>query len=229
MHDHDFKSESPRVPTSSAMKNSPTSFLRKCLTVLIGIGLSWATVTNSEMQKVAESFAGSSNNNSVADPDMMLATPLTLTEAVGDEEPSVVCDDVRCWIQPKEPLTDSGLEPLELVNSVSTMPTSSLAPKAPVAGLASSNGVQSGTPKEQIDAISNELKRLGVTYLRLERLTNPDHESYRVRCDMAGEAIPVKCCYEATRATALAAMQDVLHAVREQSRVEPRAIKSTST
>jgi len=72
-------------------------------------------------------------------------------------------------------------------------------------------------PKQHTEAevrkISTQLRQLGASYLLLEKLPHPNGDQYRVRCDLADEASGVKCCFEATRESAVAAMNEVLQAI----------------
>ncbi len=65
----------------------------------------------------------------------------------------------------------------------------------------------------QIEEISRQLRQLGASYLLLELWQQPNGQNYRFRCDVAGATAPLKCCFDVTRPTAVAAMQEVLQAV----------------
>lgn len=67
--------------------------------------------------------------------------------------------------------------------------------------------------QRQITRLSNRLRNLGASYLLLERLSDPGGACYRVRCDLAADHAPVKCCFEAVGATAVEALGEVLRAV----------------
>lgn len=74
---------------------------------------------------------------------------------------------------------------------------------------------QPETPEQRMTSLSTQLRQLGASYLLVEKLTGEADERYRVRCDLASEHSPVKCCFEATQATPVSAMEEVLDAVRQ--------------
>lgn len=205
--------------------NSPINFFRKCLTVFVGAALSWATVTNPEVDRIASHLCGSHGDSN--DVRSLAAMPNELVSAIDVEvandqrmiEPEV---QPRFSIQskslPKLP-TDSrpNATPSQLVEQTVDNPalrsngflsTAEVAPKSPSKSL---------TPDERIEEISSRLKQLGASYLLLEKLPQSQGSQYRVRCDLARTGQPVKCCFEATRETPVDAMEDILEAVQAGS------------
>jgi hypothetical protein len=178
-----------------AIMNSPSSFLGKCLTVLIGAALSWATLTNPEFELVAARFLGAGNPN--VDLEMSLGRDLANIEPVSDPSDTVL----------SIPTKQAGI--VATSNSAEQNTVSSLQ-------VPSEESTQA-----RIHEISTELKQLGASYLVLERLQQVNGVQYRVRCDLANQKATVKCCFEATRDTALDAMEDVLKAARSNAEATP--------
>lgn len=171
-------------PTS----NPTSSFLGKCVTVFIGMVLSWATMTNPQIETLARHFLGRAVSQQAA--------------RSGDET----------FV---EPSLDPAVEPN--ANPSPTMPNFAIQQQPHTvtrSSLSAEPTAAERTPSDRIELASQTLRELGATYLRLEKLSKPDGECFRVRCDLAGETA-VRCCYEATRDTAVEAMEDVLRAVRE--------------
>ena len=170
-----------------------SSFLSKSLTVLIGMGLSWATTTNPHADQIAQYVFGS--NQSV---------PSSLGGVHSEVDLNAPFD-----------------EPTSPMVQVKSKPEAQ--PPATTARAAAAAAADEG---HRIEQISGMLRELGATYLRLEKLSKSDGTWYRVRCDLAGESHRVKCCLEATRESAVAAMEDVLQAARSGS-VNPGTIAAT--
>lgn len=176
-----------------------SSFISKCVTVLIGMGLSWATLMNPQAEQLARGILGQ---------------PSTSVKVL-DDRPSETTGDLTLAAQQDSPQIsfDQSFAP-ELTSEEPSMAVQ----KKPIdqAQLRRSSESKPRVSSDaQIEELSAELKALGATYLRLERLTRPTGELYRVRCDLAGEQAQVKCCLEATRESAVLAMEDVLRAARE--------------
>lgn len=151
---------------------SLSSFIGKCLTILVGMSLSWATVTMPEIDALAAALCGGVHPRA---------------SAVGDLHPPALLERVAVSSVPEEsavPVNRSQLSPGH---------------------------------EPRIQEISRRLKQLGASYLLLEKLPQEHGAQYRVRCDLAKQHSPLKCCFEATRATALAAMEDVLRAVQQNA------------
>ena len=89
------------------------------------------------------------------------------------------------------------------------------------------NTVSSDDPQRRLGEISAQLRQLGASYLLLEKLPHPDRPRYRARCDLAGEHTTLKCCFEATRGSAVAALEEVLKAVRSMGKSSPSQSRST--
>ena len=141
--------------------NPTSSFMGKCTTVLIGVVLSWITMTNQDAQLLASRlFGGTSRALSVGD----LSRVVSISDAnVESTDQSLGSPNVR-------------------------------------------------TEAEEMEEISDMLKELGATYLRVEKLARSGETWFRVRCDIDRGPNQVKCCLESTRDSAVAAMKDVLRA-----------------
>jgi len=163
------------------MMNSPSTFVGKCVTLLIGGVLSYLTVLHPDAEILANAIFGKSQPAVRAEPDLD-ASGLNLGPAAPKQQP--VSNGSR--------FGQSAANVSAASKSAERIEPSSL---------------------DQIDQISMRLRQLGASYLLLEKLPRPQGDQFRVRCDLANELQPVKCCFEATRGTALAAMQDVLRAV----------------
>lgn len=187
--------------------NSSTSFFGKCVTVLIGMALSWATMTNPQIEQLARQFLGQNSSPNAA----MLGEERFIEPSFGPVDvpttfPSV--DESPAGAKPNPSRQNFAVQPIQ-PNSVSRNSVSRI--RAEEAVVVNSNL----SDEDRITLASQTLRELGATYLRLEKLTKSGDERYRVRCDLAGDTERVKCCYEATRESAVAAMEDVLRAVRE--------------
>lgn len=161
---------------------STSSFLGKCVTVLIGMALSWATVTNASFSEAVGGLLGEWTSKSEMPRQEVFPTAREVSNPKGSQHSAR--------------LAGSNLTPQIQTNTIS----------APIES--------SGTEEERILTLSNELKEMGATYLRMERLTGDDGVWYRVRCDLAGAPTPVKCSLEATRKSAIEAIEVVAKAVR---------------
>lgn len=211
---------------------SATSFLGKCLTVLIGVGLSWLTLTNPDVKQIAEHYAGKSTGFASENLARLNLDGLDIggdqekeqgiaieTEVSAAQTLDEVCIDGKCELPDPKGLAGVGLANSGFVVEPDSARLLASGGKEPQKTTPAEDGFAnfSQSEEDKIAAISQQLKQMGATYLRLEKLSNPTQVTYRVRCDLANEASPLKCCFEATRNTALAAMQDVLGAVQEQS------------
>jgi hypothetical protein len=132
-----------------------SSFLGKCVTVLIGAGLSWATLTNPDIDRAVQRLIGNQRQVDGNDFDNFSGASLQQKHVSAD-----------------------------------------------------------GLPND-VEQLTQVLREMGATYLRVEKLSNPDNAWFRVRCDLARQGDPVKCCLESTQMTEIAALQDVLRAVRQ--------------
>ena len=176
-----------------------SSFIGKCFTVLLGIGLSWATVTNPQFNEMAAAICGGESAATVALPSADQAW-----------------DDANLANAEFETDEDVGFETSFSSKNMAPAVFSQTPAGAPDRQL---------TESQQIESISSKLKGLGATYLRLEKLSQKDEVWYRVRCDLVEGRQDVKCCFEATRRSAVDAMQDVLQAV--ENGLAPNVLSTT--
>ena len=198
--------------------NSPTSFFGKCVTVLIGMALSWATMTNPQIEQLARQFLGQTQSTSSAmlDEEQFIEPFVEPSFGPIDKPLSIPStEDIPTHEVPLPSLQNFASQPIQTRSSASRP-----APPQQAQGSTLSD-------EDRIHLASQTLREMGATYLRLERLTKPAGECYRVRCDLAGETEPVKCCYEATGDSAVAAMEDVLRAVREGVANDPTKVASS--
>jgi len=198
--------------------NPSSSFFGKCVTVLIGMALSWATMTNPQIERLARQFFGQGQASSSVvlseepfiepsfDPVDNPVTPpsVQVSPPTAEERPA--------RLSPAPSLKNFAIQPPP---SIQTSLVSRPAGSQTAVGSQTTPTQSSLSSEDRIHLASQTLRELGATYLRLEKLTNPHGEFYRVRCDLAGETERVKCCYEATRESAVAAIEDVLRAVRD--------------
>ena len=208
---------------SKAKAMGPSTFTGKCLTILTGLGLSWLTVTNPDMDRLAASLLGKPTVQTEGFTPAAAGIPENESKS-GIEvqfEPGVD-------IQPSVEVQLTGPEPtpqeadVDAHAAIAHSP-SSFFPASPLpsdASLTTRPPASSGvTPvlrssDARIEEISSELKRLGASYLVLERLAGTGANHFRARCDLAREQATVRCSFEATRESALAAMEEVLGVVR---------------
>ena len=155
--------------------NPTSSFFGKIVTLLIGCGLSWLTLTNQEADLAAQRIFGPSEKET--------------TELLSFSHNSVG--------QPSNQRT------IEQSSIASVEATSTPQEKPP------------GSDLDQLQELSAMLKKLGASYLRVEKLVQGDECWYRVRCDL--DQKEVKCCLEATRDNPVAAMREVLRAANAQT------------
>lgn len=209
--------------------NSPSTFVGKCVTLLIGGVLSYLTVLHPDAEILAGAIFGKPQPEARVEPDHD-ANRLNVGPAASKQEPAT--NGSRFGQAAANPSVASQ----QMARSAQTQLQAAMGASAPVTLVATHPAsIQNSTndrepndskltqpkPSErsgpsslnQIDQISTRLRQLGASYLLLEKLPKPHGDQFRVRCDLANELQPVKCCFEATRETALAAMQDVLRAV----------------
>ena len=144
-----------------AEMNPTSSFMGKCTTVLIGVVLSWITMTNRDAQLLAKRLFGGTS-------------PTLSVTGISDAVTTLGAN-----VELAEQSLDSRLE---------------------------------RTETEEMEEISDMLRELGATYLRVEKLAKSGETWFRVRCDIDRGPNQVKCCLESTRDSVVAAMKDVLRA-----------------
>lgn len=172
--------------------NSPSTFFGKCVILLIGGGLSFATVSSPEVAEIAGVIFGP---RSTPQPlgevpsHAKAGFPADLSMSVGGPQQAAFASRHHDRNHDRQPAEVSG------TTAVMASPAANV------------NGT------DRLSAISTRLRQLGASYLLLEKLPQPDGESYRVRCDVAQGGQMVKCYFEATRPTALEAMEEILQAV----------------
>ncbi len=191
--------------------NPTTSFFGKCVTVLIGMALSYATMTNPQIEQLARHFFGQTSSSDTA---MLGEEPFEEPALTPFVEPAFSPAEIPATL-PNVEVTPTQAKPKPSLQNFAVPPAAT--PRNSVARLESVQPAISPNlnDEQRIKLASQTLRELGATYLRLEKLTTGTDERFRVRCDLAGETERVKCCYEATRESAVDAMEDVLHAVRE--------------
>ena len=198
--------------------DSSSTFFGKCITVLIGVGLSWLTITNPDVDSLVAKLFQSEPTPSID----------ALYQRDSQDIPTSL---------PRVDLPSSG--PID-ASSPSFANRNRLFPAAQAHFSASaqrdaqprsvdeSQAVAmrtNATESTQIKAISVELEQLGASYLLLEKLPQEHGMQYRVRCDLADVNTDVKCCFEVIRSTPLVAMQEVLRVARQNAglaRTSPR-------
>ena len=231
-----------------------STFFSKCTTILVGVGLSWATLTNPDIDSLASGICGTCTDPaSMATADEDLASLDISVEGQPANDSSSVTDNTPggspvSLVQSKAGTSTTqhgethvsdasgyyatGPTRLETVPPVGNAgydrqaydartqdpqdPRSVSEPTARADGsLVASDDSLPANERIRIQQISDELKHIGASHLMLDRLPQADTTQYRVRCDMAGENGRIKCCFEATRPSALAAMEEVLYAARQ--------------
>lgn len=216
-----------------------STFLSKCTTIFVGVGLSWATVTNPAVDSLASGLFGTrpgpvsiaTADEDIEIPDIRVGGESQIDSPLVTDMPSTTSSlaDVPSGagmsaFQDGDPHGDPHGVPHE--NAASASDAAGLVPievgqtQNIQANEIQLQGVQlqGSLPSEErihIQQISDELKQIGATYLLLDRLPQSDTPQYRVRCDLAGENGRIKCCFEAIRPSALAAMEEVLYAARQ--------------
>lgn len=221
--------------------NAASSFLGKCLTVLLALGLSWVTVTRPEIDTLASKICGVHNSH----PLDAQQEPLTaISGDFPDGIPSidVAMDTGETTVADSPVIQPSMLTPVsvpELTGVIGAAAANRTGPsvatdtaqiRSPSEPSFYGSGVQQASWAEpvsgqdavaasqpSIEQISAELRELGCSYLLLEKLTDPSGSQFRVRCDVAGEGSATKCCFEVTRNTAEAAMTEVLRVARQNA------------
>ena len=220
--------------------NSPISFGGKCVTVLVGAALSWATITVPEFdQAVGKLFrmdtASSSLSTSSSLSLALASSDISLTDVSLDQPdlPQPLRFRRDEGSNPEVQLEPGRLEPGEVdeigpalgqgnVSAPMSVPKESLALQVPatVESRASTTAAEtdllelpSGSSEQRIEHLASRLKQLGASYVLLERLPQRAGEKFRARCDLAGPQNPVKCCFEAVRDSPDEALEEVLQAV----------------
>lgn len=210
---------------------SPINFLGKCLTVLVGAALSWATVTNPDVDRIAANLCGCDDTANVAEvgpiaeSTSIAADPVALAVEFATEQRATETQETRFANSPVSRFANSPIATtnLQAGSPPDTTPSKLAQTKVDNAALRSSallSGNRVAPPKSpdvRIQEISTQLKQLGASYLLLEKLPQSEGVQYRVRCDLARDSQTVKCCFESTRETPLDAMEDILQAVRTRS------------
>jgi len=191
---------------------SLSSFIGKCLTVLIGIALSWATVTRPEVDSLAAQLCGGARRDAAQDTHQGI-------EAV----PSQIAPSHHCDVWQQDSATKSNASS----NSTQQRFTNE-GQIDPIQG-AVAESPSDATGGSRILEISQRLKQLGASYLLLERLPQENGAKYRVRCDLADQQKSVKCCFEATSGTAQAAMEEVLRAARKNASPRDVSLSAVAT
>ena len=205
---------------SKTLARSTSSFVGKCATVLMGMGLSWVTVTVPEVNSLAAKLCGlASAHNAVpveeessrhsTEGESAIRIPHTPSEL---GSPSMVPAIAYSTPEMADQLDSRFQQPATTPDQPETTPDrANTAQQSPAE-------VQDGTSEVRMREISAELRRLGASYLLVEKLTNGHRrsgEQFRVRCDLAGADATVKCAFEATCATPVAALEEVLRTVRQ--------------
>lgn len=160
-----------------------SSFLGKCATVLVGMGLSWLTMTNPQAEQLARQFFGPHEATASDSATQDLAQ-------LDVSSPRVLAETASESIAPAKMAVGPTASPL--------------------------------SEEQRLHELSDMLKELGATYLRVERLVQSGETWFRVRCDLAHSSDQVKCCLESTRGSAIAAMEDVLQRAAGYGMVRPR-------
>ena len=222
------------TPSGGTEMSSPISFSGKCLTVLIGAGLSWMTITNPEVDQAVgrvlgmqrDTLDGTTEFDSVST-NSHTSSSLTNTSQAQDlpDVGSLVTEITASPSSSSPSLTSSSQY---AASQIETPPHS--ATRAATRTVAIPVTSPTTNPATRIQEIANQLKSLGASYVLLERLPQAASDQYRARCDLAGDANSVKCCFEAVRSTPSDAMEDVLREVvsRRNGSANPSANSQVS-
>ena len=191
------------TPSGGTEMSSPISFSGKCLTVLIGAGLSWMTITNPEVDQAVGRVLGMQRDTldgttefDFVSTNSHTSSSLTNTSQAQDlpDVGSLVTEITASPSSSSPSLTSSSQY---AASQIETPPHSATRAATREATRTVAIPVTSPTtnPATRIQEIANQLKSLGASYVLLERLPQAASDQYRARCDLAGDANSVKCCF----------------------------------